>query len=270
MSTRKRYLFASLFGLVPAILVSLLMSGLLRAQEGEQLNDASMIPARPPGHILDLARWFSGVEKEQAEKGLASLYQNQQIDMYLVTRDELPPQGAEFYARKLGKAWSRSPVWCVVFHVPGDPAGFHVEAGIVEMNPELVDQAIAEGSKRARREATEKDRVMAAWRECSEELRFLHAMGKRYNEKRAENWDEMVKEWIADQRRKKILKVVIIGGTFLLVVVTFVVVSLIRKKRVPKAYQFPETSWRKRYQAPHSGGGGIVASYRVSKIEDRR
>ena len=251
----------------PVMLACLLMGGLLKAQESGQGNDVSKIPERPPGHILDLARWFSLAEKEQAEKELARLYRENQIDMFLVTRSEHPPQGAESYARSLGKAWSRSPVWCVVFHVPGDPAGFHVQAGGAYMKPKGVDLVIAEGSKRAMRESTEKERVMAAWKECSQGLRFMHAVVKRQSEKVAEQNEVLRNEWIADQRRKKILKVAIVGGTFLLAAVTFVVVSLIRKKSVPKSYQFPETSWRKRYQAPHSGGGGIVVSFGV---EDRR
>ena len=249
----------------PVMLACLLVGGLLKAQDAGQANDAAVMPERPPGHMLDLARWFSLAEKDQAEKELARLYQENQIDMFLVTRSEHPPQGAESYARKLGKAWSRSPVWCVVFHVPGDPAGFYVQAGGAYMTPKGVDLVIAEGSKRAMRESTEKERVMAAWQECSQGLRFMHAVVKRQSEKVAEQNEVLRNEWIAGQRRKKILKVAIVGGTFLFAVVIFTVVSLIRKKRFPKAYQFPETSWRKRYHAPHSGGSGIVASYRMRK-----
>ena len=231
-------------------------------------SDSSVIPLRPPGHILDPAKLFSLAEKEQTNKELARLYKEQQIDLYIVTRKQQPPQGAANYARALGKAWARSPVWCVIVQVPGDPEGFHAQAGIVEVKSELVEGVIAKASKRAKRESTEKERVLAAWRDCSIELRFLYATVKRYNEKRAEQWEEMRQQWIAENRRKKIRRVAILGGSVVLLVVFVSGVIVVRRKRALVAFEFPETSWRKRYQAPHSGGGGIVARSRVSRSRD--
>ena len=230
--------------------------------------DSSTIPQRPPAHFLDQARWFSLAEKEQTAKELERIYQEQKIDLYIVTRKQQPPQGAANYARALGKAWARSPVWCVIFQVPGDPEGFHVQAGITEVKPELVAAVMAKASKTAKRESTEKERVMVAWRDCALELRFLYAQIKRYNEKQAEQWEEMRQQWIAEHRRKKILKVVVLGAGVVLLVVIIWVVIMVRRKRALKAFEFPETSWRKRYQAPHSGGGGIVARSRVSRSRD--
>lgn len=246
-----------------AFFACLLMGASLHAQEAGPDDDISRIPQRPPARFLDLARWFSLAEKEQTARELERLFDEQKIDLYMVTRTEQPPQGAENYARSLGEAWSRSPMWCVIFHVPGDPEGFHVQAGMAEVKPEVVAGVIAGAAKRAKRESTEKEQVMAAWRDCAVELRFLYAQVQRLNEKRAREFEEARRQWIAEQRQKKILKVAILGGSVVLLVVIFAVVVLVRRKRALKAFEFPETSWRRRYQAPYSGGGGIVARYRV-------
>lgn len=234
-----------------------------QAEEGD--DDVSQIPQRPVGQILDGARWFSAEEKESAQKELDRLFTENQIDVYLVTLAKQPPQGALTYARKLGESWSRAPVWCVVFHVPGDPAGFHVEYGGVEIDRKQMDQAVTEASKRANRENTEKDRVMAAWKECSEELRFVHASGKLFNERVVEVKKEMRSDHARNQKLKKLIPAVALAGLIFLAIVTYFIVRTTRSKRF--TFVFPETSWRTRFQGPHSGGSGIVVNYRRKRLK---
>ena len=126
------------------MLMSLFICTVLQAQDDDLDDDDSSIPQRPYNQILDLARWLSLTEKEAIQIELCRLFQENQIDVFLVTRATQPPQGAQTYARILGETWSKAPVWCVVFYVPGDPSGFHVEAGGVEINREEVDRAVEE------------------------------------------------------------------------------------------------------------------------------
>lgn len=242
-----------------------LLAFCLQAAHAQDGVDVSRIPSRPPGQILDQARWFTEDEKESAREELGRLFTENNIDIYLVTLEKLPPQGAETYTRTLGNTWARSPVWCIIFQVPGDPAGFHVEAGGVEMHQAYVDQTIKEAIRRARRENTEKDRVMAAWRECSENLRFIYASRQRTNEKQA----DANQEYFANQKKSKFRKRAYIaagaGGLLVLLAVIIFIVRRIRAKRA--TYVFPETSWRTRFQGPHSGGSGIVVNYRSKRLK---
>ncbi len=223
-------------------------------------DDVSVIPPRPVGHILDAARWFTSDEKSAIEPELSRLYRENQIDVYLVTRAKLPPQGAETYTRKLGETWARAPVWCVIFHVPGDPAGFHVEAGGQKIDRAAVEDAIAEACQRARKENTEKDRMIAASEECSQALRFIYAAGKRYNERVVVVKNEMRSDISKKIRRRKIILVSTIAGLLALALLIISLVRYIRKKRF--TFVFPDTVWLKRFQGPHSGGSGMIVNYR--------
>jgi len=228
-------------------------------------DDVSVIPSRPVGQILDLAHWFSEEEKEEAQRELGRLFAENQIDVYLVTRKKIPPQGVQTYARKLGETWSRAPVWCVVFHVPGDPAGFHVEAGGVEIKRKQIEQAVQEACRRARKENTEKDRVMAAWQECSQGLRFIYAQGQRRNEQLVEK----KKEWREETRFKMTYKKVLLisGGIVLLALASAFWIIWKYLKRKNFSYTFPETVWRTRYLGPHSGGGGVVVNFKRKRLK---
>ena len=157
-----------------AIAACFLLVASTQAQEEAFDVDDSIIPQRPPSHIFDPAKWLSPDEEDSIQLQLAKQYKEHEIDIYIVTRAKQPVQGAKTYARALGEAWSRAPVWCIIFYVPGDPSGFKVEAGGLGLDPARVNRAVSEASRRARREMTEKDRVMAAWGECAEVLRFMH------------------------------------------------------------------------------------------------
>ncbi|MFK7910746.1 MAG: hypothetical protein AB8F34_09085 [Akkermansiaceae bacterium] len=237
----------------------------LFAQTDEEASDVSMIPARPAGHVLDQARWFTPEEREQARNELSQRLSENDIDIYLVTLDKLPPQGAESFTRALGESWSRSPIWCIVFQVPGDPAGFHVEAGGVDMDLKQIDQTLKEAVRRARRENTEKERVVAAWRECSEGLRFIYGARMRTNERRV----DATKNYFADLEKKRIRKRIYIaaGVTGFLLSVAMLWFIIHRTKSRRAVFTFPETSWRTRFQGPHSGGSGIVVNYRRKKLK---
>ena len=242
----------------------LFATGVVDAQS-DDAGGSDVIPSRPVGHVHDEARWFTLGEREIAQKELGQRFSENNIDIYLVTLDEVPSQGAQAYARSLGASWSRSPVWCVVLKIPGDPEGFYVEAGGVDMDRELIDQTLKEAIRRARRENTEKEQVISAWRECSEGLRFIHGAQSRFNEMQA----EAMKKYLAEQRKKQFYRRIILAiGLLGLLVFLVVVVLLVRKLRARKAvYLFPDTSWRTRFQGPHSGGSGIVVNYQRKKLK---
>lgn len=245
--------------------VTALLTPVMALQEDA---DVSRIPQRPVGHIHDAARWLDPAEKEFMGAELARLLNENQIDVFLVTRSKLPPQGPETYARILGEAWSKAPVWCVVFQVPGDPAGFHVEAGGVETDRSKIELALKDAIRRARKENSEKDRFMAAWQECSQGLRFVHQSGKRFNERFVDAKKKYISEHHDRRFRTKVMIVAVVAGLFVLMGIVAVTIFVIRKRRF--TFEFPETSWRKRFRAPHSGGSGIVVNYRGKRLKQTK
>ena len=247
------------------VAVCLILVATVQAQVEAFDVDDSVIPQRPPSHVFDPAKWLSPAEEDSIENELARELKDHDIDIYIVTRAKQPVQGAKTYARTLGETWSRAPVWCVIFYVPGDPSGFHVQAAGLGLDPARVNRAVAEASRRARREMTEKDRVMAAWSECAEVLRFMHNARDLSVDSLVEKQNELRGEWLSKEKWKRIIIVGVMGLTVILVVVAYYVFTSRQKKKCPSVYEFPDTAWRRRYQAPFSGGGGVVANSRRKK-----
>ncbi len=227
--------------------------------------DDSVIPQRPPSHIFDPAKWLSPDEEDRIQNELARELRDHEIDIYIVTRAKQPIQGAKTYARTLGETWSRAPVWCVIFYVPGDPSGFHVQAAGLGLDPVRVNRAVAEATKRARREMNEKDRVMAAWSECAEVLRFMHNARDLSVDAVVEKQNERRGEWISKEKWKRIIIVGLSGLIIIAAALAYYLFTGRQKKKCPAIYHFPDTAWRRRYQAPFSGGGGVVANSRHKK-----
>jgi len=247
------------------LFVCLVASGMAQVNPMDGVDDISQIPQRPVNHILDAARWFSLNEKESVGSELARIYKENEIDVYVVTLSKNPPQGAQTYTRKLGESWSRSAVWCVVLYVPGDPSGFHIEAGGVDVKRVEIEQAVAEASKRARMEMTEKDRVIAAYRECSESLRFMHSQSKRMNERVVKRKIVQQIDRVKLRRETGIIIAVVAIGTLLLALGASMVFCWLKRRRA--VFEFPKTNWRTRFEGPHSGGSGIVVNYRRKRLK---
>lgn len=223
-------------------------------------TDISQIPSRPYNHVMDEARWLKVQEREKIQQELSRRFVEQQIDLYLVIVRDAPAQGMKNYARTLGEAWSRAPVWCVIIHVPGNPAGVHVEAGGAEIAQPRIEKAVQDALKRSRREMTEKDRVIAACHECANDLRYVLASHQRMTERTTEAVDKMIAH--RSNRTKKIKLLAIGSGIFLIltVIVIYFVVRMVKRRRTQ--FLFPDTVWRERFLGPHSGGGGITVSFK--------
>lgn len=222
--------------------------------------DVSKIPSRPFDHVLDEARWLKVNEREKVQKEFSRRFIEQQIDLYLVILPEAPPQGIETYARTLGQKWSRAPVWCVIVHIPGDPEGVHAQAGGAEIAQPRIDKAVKEALRRANRENTEKERVLAACVECPNDLRYVLASQQRYNEHVAEKVDQIIDKKISKTKKLKLLAIGAGGLLILLCILAYIIIKLFKNRKTQ--FIFPETVWRERFLGPHSGGGGISVNYK--------
>lgn len=246
--------FAGLLGLL-ACFVAFTLTAVAQDEE-----DASQIPSRPYDHVLDEARWLTVKEREKIQQELSRRFVEQQIDVYLVVLRDAPPQGVKTYARTLGAAWSRAPVWCVVLHVPGDPGGVSAEAGGAEIPQPEIDEAVAAALKRARRENTEKERAIAACSECANDLRFVFASHQRLNDRTVETVERLIAKRTNKVKKMKWLALGAGLALILVVAVLYLAVRMLRARR--SEFVFPETVWRERFLGPHSGGGGITVNFK--------
>ena len=226
----------------------------------QEQRDLSKIPSRPYDHIMDDGRWLKVQEREKIQEEFSRRFIEQQIDLYLVILPEEPAPGVETYARVLGEAWSRAPVWCVIVHIAGDPDGVYAQAGGAEIAQPRFDKAVAEALKRAKRESTEKERVLAACVECPNDLRFVLASHQRQNERVAEKVDQIIDKRISKDQKLKFLAI----GSGLCLILLGILIYLIIKvlKNRKRQFVFPDTVWRERFLGPHSGGGGINVNYK--------
>ncbi|MGB0775211.1 MAG: TPM domain-containing protein [Akkermansiaceae bacterium] len=232
---------------------------LLAAPESAGGEDFSVIPDRPAGNLLDQARWFSPAERESLSQKLEQHNLTYGVNVFVVTRAKHPPQGIETYCRKLGESWATSLAWCIVYQQPGDPAGFHVQYGGKGVDPHKLEKILKEGVQRARRENTEKDRVKAAVDECLENLRYFKQAVTRTNEKISETTKLERKDAATSMMKKKVI-LAGVAAVALLMISLFFLILFNRKNKITE-FHFPETSWKQRYQAPHSGGSGVKVNF---------
>lgn len=226
----------------------------------QQDFDTAQIPSRPYTHILDETRWLSVAESEKIQQDFSRRFVEQQIDLYLVILKEAPPQGAESYARVLGKAWSRAPMWCVLIQIPGESEGLHVVAGGEAIAQPRINKAVEDALKRAKRENTEKDRLLAACAECPDDLRFVLASHQRHSEKVAEAVGQIIDKRTKKSQRKKFILLGAGVGFLLFVILGYFFLKLLKNRK--KEFVFPETVWRERFLGPHSGGSGVSVNFK--------
>ena len=74
----------------------------------------------------------------------------------------------------------------------------------------------------------------------------------------------MVADYVWKQKLKKIIPVAAVSALIILTALVYFVVRTTRARRF--RYVFPETTWRTRFQGPHSGGGGIVVNFRGESL----
>lgn len=207
-----------------------------------------------PGGIL-MPEWVKGISDR-----LAAIYQKEGVDVIVVVLADVGKAPPEYVARSFAKAWCKSPIHCVVLHVPGreDSPWIVPEGKLVDrLNPEQVRLAVKNAQRRAASEPKDIDKVKAAVTEAADMLRFWTASAINRSEKYELEPAKIRVELGAESRGWK--KGVIIGATAAVLLVAGLALLFVNYRQGSPRY-FPLPALTRRLGAPHAGGNQAVVN----------
>jgi hypothetical protein len=214
---------------------------------------------RPPLFVFDPAGFFKPELVKEISDPLAAIYTKEGIDVIVVVLTDIGKAPPEHVAGRFAGAWCESPLHCVVLHVPGrEDSPWIVPAGklIGHLNPEQVQQAVADARRRASAEPKEADKVKAAATEAADMLRYWMANAVNHSELIQSESTRMRAELASKSRKLKITAMIAAAATIPIIMgISFLIVLL--RKRGPA--RFPDHTCQVRLGAPHAGGNHAVA-----------
>lgn len=214
---------------------------------------------RPPLSVFDPAGLLKPELVKEISDPLAAIYKKEGIDVVVVVLTDIGKAPPEHVAGRFAGAWCESPLHCVVLHVPGrEDSPWIVPAGklIGHLNPEQVQQAVADARRRASAEPKEADKVKAAATEAADMLRYWMANAVNHSESIQSESTRMRAELQSKSRKWKFTAMIAAASTIPIIMGISFLVMLLRK-RGPAC--FPDPGCQVRLGAPHAGGNHAVA-----------
>jgi hypothetical protein len=246
------------------LIFSIILAGFSRAQGPGDFDSgsgkASEYGPRPPLSVFDPAgilmpEWVKGISDR-----LAAIYQKEGVDVIVVVLADVGKAPPEHVARSFAKAWCKSPIHCVVLHVPGreDSPWIVPDGKLVDrLNPEQVSLAVENAQRRAASEPKDIDKVKAAATEAADMLRFWTASAINRSEMYELETAKIRAELEAESREWK--TGVIIGATAAILLVAGLALSFVNYRQRGPRY-FPLPALTRRLGAPHAGGNQAVVN----------
>lgn len=213
---------------------------------------------RPPLSVFDPKGFLEPAQVKAISDPLVSFYQKEGIDVIVVVLADLGNAPPEHVARSFASAWCKSPLHCVVLHVPGREDGpWIVPNGrlVDHLNPDQVQQAVNDGRRRAASEAKDPDKVRAAANEAADMLRYW--MGNAINRSdmiRSES--SRIRSELEVQSRRWKMGVMVTVAAVIPVIVGISLLIVFLRRRGPR--YFPQSKTGRRLGAPHAGGNHAV------------
>lgn len=214
---------------------------------------------RPPESIFDPEGYLDAKVTKEISEPLA-VYRRDGIEVIVVVLKSLEEAPPGHVAQEFAKAWCKSPIHCVVLHVPGEKdSPWIIPAGqlIDHLVPDQVRRAVADSHRRAASEPDDAHKVKAAASEATDMLRYWLA--------NALNRSDLIIRESARQREeidaKKIkmeIAVIIAAASIVPILLGFSLLLTFYRRRGP-AY-FPHQDWQPRLGAPYAGGNNAVVN----------
>lgn len=233
------------------------------------LADADFVnlPPAPPDYISDEEPLLSAELKEELIASIKRYRSLSEIGIWVAVYPETPPQGGEVFAKTLLESWNdNSRDSAIVLFIPNDSrspygaaSGELAELWGAEKSSAMVEDAMM----RARARAGSERQMRAAVAGLYHDIRFLR---ENYNRQLEEAMKRGKEAYNETQREKVYLRGAIgLGVIALLALVFFFMLRNKKKRSAKKEMIFPPVNVQKRFQAPYSGGAGIVRSASVRR-----
>lgn len=239
------------------------------------------LPPMPANGIYDPDDWLSEKTVTEMTGSIADAREKGEALIYIVILSNVPGDEVEGHAMKLGRGWAGEQLWGMIFHVPGDetcpkffgelkPRSDWTEEQLRDFQ-NSIERAIAEAVKRIEGQEDALLRVEGGTRVIAEEFGYLGLVRERieFNNAKASG-DRLTKEERLKNEEGKFSWMFLVVIPLVLFAVVALGFLLVRKtEEEGDDYQFPETTSRKRFQAPWSGGGNVLVKFSSQGSEDR-
>lgn len=245
----------TLFGKLLPILAASLLAAFPAAQGAVEFEYGQ----RPATPVFDPSGLLNPDAMKEISEPLAALLESGDIDIIVVVLPDLGQSPPELVAGRFAQAWCKSPLHCVVLHVPGQPDSPWLVPGgklIAYLNPEQIREAVTAARRRAASEAKDADKLKAAAHEAADLLQFWMATAKNYRAMIQAESAKMRQELNGKSAKWK-LGLMISAALLVTLVIGITVLAQLTGKREPRTFPFP--NWQPRLCAPHAGGNHAVA-----------
>ncbi len=214
---------------------------------------------RPSESIFDPEGYLDAQLTKEISEPL-EVYRRDGIEVIVIVLKSLEGAPPGHVAQEFAKAWCKSPIHCVVLHVPGekDSPWIIPDGQLVDhLMPDQVRRAVADSHRRAASEPDDGHKVKAAASEATDMLRYWLANALNRSDLIIMESARQREEAEAEKIKYK-LSVFIAAASIVPVLVGFSLMLTVYRRRGP-AY-FPHQDWQPRLGAPYAGGNNAVVN----------
>ena len=215
---------------------------------------------RPVLSVFDPDEILEPAMAKKISEPLAKNLAEEQVDVIVVIIKDIGNAPPEHVAKQFAAAWCKSPIHCVVLHVPGNAdSPWIVPTGplIDHIKPEKVQQDVNDRERRAHAEPDDSNKVKAAAGEAADMLRYWMKNAINHSEMLQTESTRIRLEQETIARKKQIALFGILASIIPLLAGITVLIRIIR--RMGPGY-FPHHAWHLRLGAPHAGGNHAVTN----------
>jgi hypothetical protein len=218
--------------------------------------------SRPPLAVFDPTGVLNSEDLKAISDPLATLYQNENIDVLVVTLADLAGAPPEQVARQFSESWKKADMHVVVLHVPGrkdSPRIVPFGKWLDLIEPRAIQRAIDESESRAAREITEPEKIRTAANEAANMLRYWtkHVIDRR---EMIQTENLKLRKQVEERNRNLRMAILLALAAVIPFVIGISLLVITLRKRGPLF--FPNRAWHPRLGAPYAGGNHVVVNLR--------
>lgn len=240
---------------------------------GSGQSSIGAYPAKPVNGIYDPANWLEPTARDELTERIAGAREKGDSAIYVVILTEKPGGDPDYFARGLGGDWAGEGLWGMVFHLPGDPSypkffgELKATHGWTEHQKsqfqDSINDALAEVIKKAAAHEDERLQVIVGARDLTVNFGYLGLVAARIEKNKTRPRGDRLSPKKVETKGGLSLWSILAVIVPLLLITAAALGYLMAKKEEEEGdnYTFPETSPRKRFLAPWSGGGNVMVEF---------